>query len=56
MCVNGDLIGTRGRVIEWTYPRPHVSPKPKQGVEKTPFQIATQRLEIDENANRPGLI
>ena len=31
-------------------------PTPNLGVEKSPFQIAAKRLEIDENTNRARLI
>ena len=43
ICVNEELIGTHGRAIEWVHPRlPRPSPP-----EKSPFEIAAKRLEVD---------
>ena len=53
ICVNGELIGTHGQAVEWTYPHPRVTFYPQTGeVEKPPFQISANRLELDENVNR----
>ena len=47
--VNRELIGTRGRAIEWVYPWLHTSPANSQtGTEKYSFQISTNQLEIAE--------
>ena len=43
---------TNGWATEWAYRRLSSSPlTPKQGVEKSPFQIAATWLEIDGNVN-----
>ena len=52
MCVNGELIGIHGRAtIELAHPRPaHApnSPNRAEGRQKSPFQISTNQLEVDE--------
>ena len=35
---------------------PDVLLTPKPGVEKSPFEIAVRRLEVDENVNRARLV
>ena len=53
MCVNGELIGTHGRAIERAYPRPARPPYPQnREVEKSSFEIAAKRVEVDENVSR----
>ena len=49
MCVNGELIGSHGRTIEWAHPRPHVTPNTQtgEGGEKCPFEITAIRLVLD---------
>ena len=42
-------IGTHVRAIEWAHSRPPHPPNPpnRGGVEKSPFESAAKRLEID---------
>ena len=47
MCVNGELIETHEWSIEWAHPRPPMSPQTGGEVEKSPFDIAAKRLELD---------
>ena len=43
--------------MEWTYQQLPTSPLPTEaGVEKSPFQTAPKRLEMDENVNSARLI
>ena len=49
----GSYKATNGWAIKWAYPRHTMSFLTlKLGVEKSLFQIAPKRLEIDENVNR----
>ena len=46
-----------GGLSNGAIPNSHVLPNPQnKGAEKSPFEIAAKRLEIDENVNRAGLI
>ena len=52
--MNTEVIETNGQAIELVHPRPpplvpHITPE--AGVEKSPFETAAKRLEIDENVN-----
>ena len=50
---------THGWAIKWVKPEPHISRHTQNGgegkVEKSDFQIAAERLEINENVNRSHL-
>ena len=52
--VNGELIRTHVRAIEWAHPGPPRTLNSQNcvGVKKSPMQISPNRWEVDENVNR----